>query len=174
VRLIGSEGEQLGIMDTREALRLAREKGLDLVLVGETALPPVAKLIDYGRFRYQLAQQEKEARRRSRQSEMKAIKFRPKIDTHDYETKVGHVKRFLAAGNKVKVTIMFRGRERFHPEIGRGILNDVAKDVTEFGVVEQMPNLQGMDMNMILGPLNSPKTQPAQSLEPRSADRASV
>jgi len=131
---------------------MAREDELDLVLVGETAQPPVAKMLDYGKYRYELQQQEKEARKRTRQQEMKAIKFRVKIDDHDYETKVNHVRRFLKAGHKVKITIMFRGRERTHPELGRDILDRVARDVSELAVVEAAPNIAGMDMNMVLGP----------------------
>lgn len=153
VRLIGPDGEQRGIVETREALRQAREEELDLVLVGETAQPPVARMMDYGKYRYELQQQEKEARKRTRQQEMKAIKFRVKIDDHDYETKVNHVRRFLKNGHKVKVTIMFRGRERTHPELGRDILERVARDVSELAVVEVAPSIAGMDMNMVLGPV---------------------
>jgi translation initiation factor IF-3 len=109
-------------------------------------------MMDYGKYRYELQQQEKEARKRTRQQEMKAIKFRVKIDDHDYETKVNHVRRFLKAGHKVKITIMFRGRERTHPELGRDILDRVARDVSELAVVEAAPNIAGMDMNMVLGP----------------------
>ena len=152
VRLIGDDGQQQGIVETRDALRMAREGETDLVLVGEGAQPPVAKLMDYGKYRYELQQQEKETRKKSRQQEMKAIKFRVKIDDHDYTTKVNHVKRFLKGGHKVKITIMFRGRERTHPELGQGILNRVAGDVSDMAVVESAPNLAGMDMNMVLGP----------------------
>ncbi len=152
VRLIMEDGQQQGIVDTRDALRMARDAELDLVLVGEQAQPPVAKLLDYGKYRYEMQQQEKEARKRSRQQEMKAIKFRVKIDDHDYNTKVNHVKRFLKGGHKVKVTIMFRGRERTHPELGQEILNRVASDVSEMATVESAPSIAGMDMNMVLGP----------------------
>lgn len=152
VRLIAEDGQQRGIVETREALRLAREAEMDLVLVGERAQPPVAKMMDYGRYRYELQQQQKEARKRSRQQEMKAIKFRVKIDEHDYETKLNHVKRFLKADHKVKVTIMFRGRERTHPELGQGILNRVAQDVSSMATVESAPSIAGMDMNMVLAP----------------------
>jgi translation initiation factor IF-3 len=154
VRLIGADGQQQGIVDTREAVRRAREDDLDLVLVGESAQPPVAKMMDYGKYRYELQQQAKEARKRSRQQEMKSIKFRVKIEEHDYETKVNHIRRFLKGGHKVRVVIMFRGRERTHPELGREILNRVAKDVTELAVVDLAPSLAGMDMNMTLRPLN--------------------
>src|SRR5690606_9333812 len=156
VRLIGSDGAQVGIVDTRDALRMAREEDLDLVLVGEQAQPPVARLMDYGKYRFELQQQTKEARKRSRQQEMKSIKFRVKIDEHDYETKVNHIRRFLKGGHKVKVTIMFRGRERTHPELGQGILNRVAADVNELAVVDAAPSIAGMDMNMVLRPSGVP------------------
>jgi len=152
VRLIAADGEQVGIVDTRDALQRARDEDLDLVLVGEQANPPVAKLLDYGKYRYEMQQQEKEARKRSRQQEMKAIKFRVKIEDHDYETKVRHVRRFLEGGHKVRVVIMFRGRERTHPELGQEILNRVAQDVSEISVVDMAPSLAGMDMNMVLRP----------------------
>lgn len=166
VRLIGADGQQQGIVETREALRMAREADLDLVLVGEGAQPPVSKLMDYGKHRYELQQQEKEARKKSRQQEMKAIKFRVKIDDHDYTTKVNHVKRFLKGGHKVKLTIMFRGRERTHPELGQEILNRVAADVSDIAVVESAPNLAGMDMNMVLGPTRAVLPKEAEEREP--------
>ena len=152
VRLIAGDGEQVGIVDTRDALQRARDEDLDLVLVGEQANPPVARLLDYGKYRYELQQQEKEARKRSRNQEMKAIKFRVKIEDHDYNTKVNHIRRFLKGGHKVKVTIMFRGRERTHPELGKELLDRVATDVTELAVVDMPPSIAGMDMNMVLRP----------------------
>lgn len=152
VRLISETGEQVGIVETRDALQRARENDLDLVLVGEAAQPPVARLMDYGKYRYELQQQEKEARRRSRQQEMKAIKFRVKIEEHDYQTKVKHIRRFLEDGHKVRVVIMFRGRERTHPELGQDLLGRVAKDVSEIAVVDMAPSIAGMDMNMVLRP----------------------
>jgi translation initiation factor IF-3 len=152
VRLIDAEGVQQGIVDTRDAMRQARELDLDLVLVGEQAAPPVARLMDYGRYRYELQQQAKETRKRSRGQELKSIKFRIKIDRHDYETKVNHIRRFLREGHKVKVTIMFRGRERTHPELGQEILNRVAKDTAELSLVDAAPVIAGMDMNMVLRP----------------------
>lgn len=165
VRLIDEEGNQKGIVDTRDALSRAREKDLDLVLVGENAQPPVTKLMDYGKYRYEQQQQEKEARKRSRQQEMKAIKFRVKIDEHDYETKVNHIRRFLKGGHKVRVTIMFRGRERTHPELGQEILMRVGQDVSEMATVESSPTLAGMDMNMVLAPAKEAgkKEEEAQS-----------
>jgi translation initiation factor IF-3 len=152
VRLIDAEGTQQGIVDTRDALRMAREQDLDLVLVGEQAQPPVARLMDFGRYRYELQQQAKDARKRSKSQEMKSIKFRVKIDRHDYQTKVNHIRRFLRDGHKVKVTIMFRGRERTHPELGQEILNRVAADTTQLSVIDAAPVLAGMDMNMVLRP----------------------
>ncbi len=152
VRLIGADGEQVGIVDTKDALARAREADLDLVMVGEAAQPPVTRLLDYGKYRYELQQQEKETRKRSRQQEMKAIKFRVKIDEHDYNTKVNHIRRFLKGGHKVKVTIMFRGRERTHPELGKDLLNRVAQDVNELSVVDMPPSMAGMDYNMVLRP----------------------
>ncbi len=152
IRLIAEDGEQAGVVDTREALQRAREIDLDLVLVGETAQPPVARLMDYGKYRFELQQQEKEARKRSRQQEMKAIKFRVKIEDHDYQTKVKHIRRFLEGGHKVRVTIMFRGRERTHPELGQDLLSRVSKDVAEIAVVDMPPTHAGMDLNMVLRP----------------------
>jgi len=152
VRLITESGEQIGIIDTRDAMQRARDADMDLVLVGESAEPPVARLMDYGRYRFEMQQQAKEARKRSRQQEMKSIKFRVKIDDHDYETKVNHIRRFLTGGHKVKVTIMFRGRERTHPELGQEILNRVATDLTALAVVDSAPVIAGMDMNMVLRP----------------------
>ena len=152
VRLIGADGQQQGIVDTREAIRRAREVDLDLVLVGEAAQPPVAKLLDYGKYRYEMQQQAKDARRRSRQQELKAIKFRVKIEDHDFLTKVNHIRRFLKGGHKVRVVIMFRGRERAHPELGRQLLERVARELSEIAVVDSPPSLAGMDMNMTLRP----------------------
>lgn len=153
VRLIDADGGQVGIVETRDALRQAREGDLDLVLVGERAQPPVARLMDYGKYRYELQQEAKEARKRSRQQELKAIKFRVKIGEHDYRTKVNHVRRFLKGGHKVKVTIMFRGRERAHTSLGENILNRVAQDVSDIAAVDQAPIIAGMDMNMTLRPV---------------------
>lgn len=152
VRLIDAEGQQVGIVETRDALRQARDEGIDLVLVGENSQPPVARLMDYGKYRFEMQQQAKEARRRTRQQEMKSIKFRVKIDEHDYQTKVNHVRRFLKAGHKVKTTIMFRGRERTHPELGQEILSRVASDVSDLAAIDSAPVLAGMDMNMVLRP----------------------
>ncbi|MEW6420455.1 MAG: translation initiation factor IF-3 [Deinococcota bacterium] len=163
IRLIGAEGEQIGIIDTRDALAMAREKGLDLVMVSPQAVPPVCRLLDYGRFRYEQQQNEKENRKRARAQEVKAIKFRVKIDDHDFKTKTGHVRRFLEEGHKVKVTIMFRGRERTHPELGERILHRVAEALADIGTPEGMPSMMGMDMNMIMAPKAAPKRDSGRS-----------
>lgn len=152
VRLIDDEGNQAGIVDTRDAMRMATEKGLDLVMVSPNAVPPVCRLLDYGRFRFEAQQQEKEARKRARAQEQKSIKLRVKIGGGDFDTKLNHVKRFLKDGHKVKVTIMFRGRERTHPELGEALLKRVAVTLGDGALVESAPNLMGMDMNMILAP----------------------
>ncbi|PYE55255.1 translation initiation factor 3 (bIF-3) [Deinococcus yavapaiensis KR-236] len=152
VRLIDDEGGQVGIIDTREAIAMARQKNLDLVMVGPTAVPPVCKLMDYGRFRYEQQQNEKENRKRARAQEVKSIKFRVKIDDNDFTTKTNHVRRFLEEGHKVKVTIMFRGRERTHPELGEKILHRVADTLADIGTPESNPSMMGMDMNMIMAP----------------------
>ncbi len=152
VRLIGSDGQQQGIVDTKDALSRAKSENLDLVLVGAASSPPVAKLMDYGKYRYEMKQQAKEARKRSKQQEMKAIKFRVKIEEHDYQTKVNHIKRFLKNGNKVRVVIMFRGRERTHPELGKELLERVSEQLKEIAIVDMAPTLAGMDMNMVLRP----------------------
>ncbi|WP_081466073.1 translation initiation factor IF-3 [Thermus thermophilus] len=153
VRVVGPDGKQLGIMDTREALRLAQEQDLDLVLVGPNADPPVARIMDYSKWRYEQQMAEKEARKKAKRTEVKSIKFRVKIDEHDYQTKLGHIKRFLQEGHKVKVTIMFRGREMAHPELGEKILNRVTEDLKNLAVVEMKPEMLGRDMNMLLAPV---------------------
>ncbi|HUN33931.1 MAG TPA: translation initiation factor IF-3, partial [Trebonia sp.] len=133
VRLVGPKGEQIGIVSINEALRLAQEADLDLVEVAPTARPPVAKLMDYGKFKYESAVKARESRKNQTQTIVKEIKLRPKIDPHDYGTKKGHVERFLKAGDKVKVTIMFRGREQSRPELGFRLLQKLADDVNELG-----------------------------------------
>ena len=155
VRLVGPEGEQIGIKPTSEALELAYSKNLDLVEVAANADPPVAKVMDYGKWRYEQEQRAKQARKHQSQIHVKEIKLRPKIGNHDYETKKGHVVRFLNQRAKVKVTIMFRGRENLHPERGRDLLMRLAEDVRELGQVEQQPTLDGRNMVMVLGPTKS-------------------
>lgn len=152
VRLVDSDGTQIGIKPTREALEYAFEKNLDLVEVAANADPPVARVMDYGKWRYEQEQRAKQARKHQSQIHIKEIKFRPKIGVHDYETKRGHVVRFLNQRAKVKVTIMFRGRENLHPERGRILLERLAEDVKEIGQIEQQPTLDGRNMVMVLGP----------------------
>ena len=139
-------------MSVSEALKLAQEADLDLVEVAPTARPPVAKLMDYGKFKYESAVKARESRKNQTQTVVKEIKLRPKIDPHDYGTKRGHVERFLKAGDKVKVTIMFRGREQSRPELGRRLLERLATDVEELGFVEALPKQDGRNMIMVIGP----------------------
>jgi translation initiation factor IF-3 len=152
VRLIDEKGEQLGIKTTDDAREYAYAKNLDLVEVAAQADPPVARVMDYGKYRYELEQKAKLARKHQTQINVKEIKLRPKIGQHDYETKRGHVERFLNQRAKVKVTIMFRGREREHPDRGRDLLMRLAEDVKEIGVIETQPLLEGRNMTMVLGP----------------------
>jgi len=152
VRLVGPNGEQVGIVRIDDALRLAREADLDLVEVAAQARPPVAKLMDYGKFKYESAQKARESRRNQANTVIKEMKLRPKIDEHDYETKKGHVVRFLKAGDKVKITIMFRGREQSRPELGFNLLKKLAEDVAEDGTVESQPRQDGRNMLMVLAP----------------------
>jgi translation initiation factor IF-3 len=152
VRLIGEDGSQLGIKSKNEALDIARDHDLDLVVVAAQADPPVARIMDYGKYRYEQEQKAKLARKHQSQVNVKEIKLRPKIGIHDYNTKKGHVERFLNQRAKVKVTIMFRGRETTHPERGRDLLVRLAEDVKEIGQVEQQPLLDGRNMTMLLGP----------------------
>jgi len=152
VRLIGEEGQQLGITQIDAARDYAYGKGLDLVEVAAQADPPVAKVMDYGKYRYEQEQKAKQARKNQTQIHVKEIKLRPKIGIHDYETKKGHVVRFLNQRAKVKVTIMFRGREREHPDRGRDLLMRLAGDVKELGSIETQPLLEGRNMTMVLAP----------------------
>ncbi len=150
--MIDDDGSQLGIKPTKEAMLYAYDKGLDLVEVASQADPPVARVMDYGKYRYELEQKAKLARKHQTQINVKEIKLRPKIGIHDYNTKKGHVERFLNQRAKVKVTIMFRGRETTHPERGRDLLMRLAEDVQEIGMVESQPLLDGRNMTMVLAP----------------------
>ena len=149
---MGADGSQIGIVSTQDALRQAQDLDLDLVEVAPQANPPVARIMDYGKFKYERDIRQKEARKKQARIEVKEIKFRPKIDPHDYATKKGHVERFLRAGSRVKVTIMFRGREMAHPERGEMILNRLAEELQDLAVVEQRPQQDGRNMTMMLGP----------------------
>jgi translation initiation factor IF-3 len=152
VRLIGEDGKQIGIVRTAEALRYAQERDLDLVEVAPDSRPPVCRVLDYSKYKYEQAQRAKAARKHQQQINVREIKFRPKIAEGDYRTKKGHVERFLRARDKVKVTIMFRGREVTHPERGEMILNRLAEDLGDLAVVEQRPQQDGRNMTMMLGP----------------------
>jgi translation initiation factor IF-3 len=152
VRLIGPEGEQVGIVSVPEALSYADRLNLDLVEVAPMANPPVVKVMDYGKYRYEQEQKAKEARKRQTTISIKEIKLRPKIDDHDFETKKGHVQRFLKHGDKVKLTIMFRGRELVHPHLGERLLRRMAEDLADVGEIESEPSLDGRNMVMMLAP----------------------
>jgi len=152
VRLIGADGEQLGIVETSEALRQAQEADLDLVEVAPNSKPPVTRLLDYSKYKYEQEQKQKAARKHQQQVNVREIKLRPKIATHDYETKKGHVERFLKHRDKVKVTIMFRGREQAHPERGRDLLQKLFEDLDGLAVIESAPLQEGRNMSMLLGP----------------------
>jgi translation initiation factor IF-3 len=160
VRLIGADGAQLGVQPLPAALALAREAELDLVEVAANADPPVCKIMDFNRWKYEQDQKRKESRRKATQVVIKEMKFRPKIDGHDYETKMRHVERFLAEGNKVKLTIMFRGREMAHPELGLKILNRIADQVADFAIVESAPRQDGRNMTMVLHPIKKDGRKP--------------
>jgi len=152
VRLIGAEGEQLGIVATNEALKRAQEADLDLVEVAPNSKPPVTRLLDYSKYKYEQEQKLKAARKHQQQVNVREIKLRPKIADHDYETKKGHVERFLRQQNKVKVTIMFRGREQSHPERGRALLQRLFEDLDGLAVIESAPLQEGRNMSMMLAP----------------------
>ncbi|MFL5737501.1 MAG: translation initiation factor IF-3 [Actinomycetota bacterium] len=162
VRLVGPDGSQIGIVSTQDALRRAQELDLDLVEVAPQAAPPVARIMDYGKFKYERDIRQKEARKKQSRIEVKEIKFRPKIDAHDYATKKGHVERFLRAGSRVKVTIMFRGREMAHTELGRRILDRLVVDLEGLAVVDSAPKQDGRNMVMVIAPA---KKQVAASTE---------
>jgi translation initiation factor IF-3 len=153
VRLVGPAGEQVGIVKIEDALRLALEADLDLVEVAPSSKPPVCKIMDFGKFKYEAALKDRESRRNQSHTVIKEMKLRPKIDSHDYETKKGHVMRFLLGGDKVKITIMFRGREQSRPELGIKLLGRLAEDVAEIGFVEAAPKQDGRNMLMVLAPL---------------------
>jgi translation initiation factor IF-3 len=152
VRLIDENGQQVGIMRTQDAMRMAHDRDLDLVEVAPDAKPPVTRILDYSKYKYEQVQKQKAARKHQQQINVREIKFRPKIAQHDYDTKKGHVVRFLKGRDKVKVTIMFRGREMAHPERGEMILNRLAEELGDLAVVEQRPQQDGRNMTMMLAP----------------------
>jgi translation initiation factor IF-3 len=174
VRLVGADGKQVGIVPTEDALAQAREQDLDLVEVAPDARPPVARLLDYSKYKYEQEQKAKAARRHQQQVNIREIKLRPKIADHDYNTKKGHVERFLRQRDKVKVTIMFRGREQAHPERGRALLQRLFNDVEDLATIEQHPLQEGRNMTMLLAPLRDGGQKAARPRReaPRDADVA--
>ena len=152
VRVVSDTNEQLGIMTLHEAIRIAEEKGLDLVKIAPTAKPPVCKIIDYGKYRYEQARKAKEAKKKQKVFQIKEVKLRPNIEDHDFFVKLKNAQRFLGDGNKVKVTIMFRGREMSHPELGQEVLDRFAKELGDSIVREKPPKLEGRNMTMVIGP----------------------
>jgi translation initiation factor IF-3 len=167
VRLVGAAGEQIGIVGIEDALRLAMEADLDLVEVAPEAKPPVCKIMDYGKFKYEAAVKAREARKNQVNTVIKEMKLRPKIDQHDYETKKGHIERFLSQGDKVKITIMFRGREQSRPELGYKLLQKLATDIGESAVIESSPLQDGRNMTMVLAPAR--KTSGGKAAKPAPA-----
>jgi translation initiation factor IF-3 len=164
IRLIGEDGNQVGVIPTEQALAYAHERDLDLVEVAPEARPPVCRVLDYSKYKYEQEQKAKAARRHQKQGNVREIKLRPKIADNDYQTKKSHVVRFLDRDDRVKVTIMFRGREQTHPERGEALLKRLADDVAEHGTVEQSPQQDGRNMTMLLAPLKRrPAEQPAAS-----------
>ena len=153
IRLIAEGGGQIGIVSLDEARARAAEMGLDLVEVAPDSRPPVVRMMDYGKYKYKAARAAREARRKQHTTQIKEVKFRPGIEDHDYEFKLRHARRFLAEGNKVKLTMMFRGRQITHPELGRQVLLRLTEDLGEYGKIEQYPNFEGRQMSMILTPL---------------------
>ena len=150
IRLIGEDGEQLGIMSARDAMKLAREANLDLVKIAPTAQPPVCKIIDYGKYRYEQARREKEARKKQKTIEVKEIRLSPNIDTNDLNTKVNQARKFVSGGNKVKVAVRFRGRELAHTAVGKTILEDFAQKLSDIAVIDKPAKLEGKSMVMFL------------------------
>lgn len=172
MRLVGPSGEQVGIVPLAKALELAQEYDLDLVEVAANARPPVCKLMDYGKFKYESAMKAREARKNQAHTVIKEMKLRPKIDPHDYDTKKGHVVRFLKQGDKVKITIMFRGREQSRPELGFRLLQRLASDVEELGFIESNPKQDGRNMIMVLGPHKKKTEAMAEAREAQAARKA--
>jgi len=154
LRVVDEEGKAVGVMSKSTAIDLAKSRGLDLILVAPNAQPPVARILDYGKYKYELAKREQKAKKNQRIIEVKEMKFRTAINEHDYQTKLKHIKRFLEEGNKVKVTVMFRGREMAFMDKGKEILDRIAKDIADIGNVEKEAKVEGRDMWMVLKPKN--------------------
>ncbi len=152
IRVISKDGKQLGIMSPQEALKIAEESGLDLVTVAPQANPPVCRIMDYGKFKYEQNKKEKEAKKKQKTINVKEVKLRPNIEEHDFNTKLNNARKFLQKGDKVKVTIMFRGREITHPELGRELCDKLAEGVKDVSTIEKKPKVEGKNMIMVLGP----------------------
>jgi translation initiation factor IF-3 len=172
IRVIDETGQQLGIMPPAQALAIARQKGLDLVEVSPTAVPPVCRIMDYGRFQYLEQKRARQAKKHQKTIEIKEIKFRPKVDEHDYQFKKKHIERFLADGDKVKATVFFRGREIAHPEIGRRILERLVSELTEAAIAETLPRLEGNQMSTILA--QRPPRKPAAAPRASAAEAVAL
>lgn len=155
IRLIGADGENVGLITPAKALVMAEEAGLDLVEISPNANPPVCKIMDFGKYKYEQQKRESEARKKQKVIEVKEVKFRPNTDTHDYDVKMRNVTKFLENGDKVKITLRFRGREMAHQDLGRNLLERVAEDTKEIGKVEHMPKMEGRQMIMIIGPASN-------------------
>jgi translation initiation factor IF-3 len=172
VRLVGAAGEQIGVVRIEEALRLAQEQDLDLVEVAPNSKPPVAKLMDFGKFKYEAAQKVREARKNQVNTVLKTVRFGLKIDDHDYSTKRGQIEKFLKAGDKVKVIVVFRGREQSRPEMGMRLLQKLAEEVTALGSIESTPSIDGRNMVMVIGPLKNKAEAKAEAK--RAAEKPAV
>jgi translation initiation factor IF-3 len=178
VRVIGADGSQVGIIPTHEALRLAEEQGLELVEVNPRAAPPVCKIMDFGKFKYETSKKEKASRKHQSTIVLKEIKLRPKTDEHDFDFKVKHIRRFLQEGNKCKLVVVFRGREIVHPEMGQVMLDQVVKAVNDLAMVEQRSMMEGRRMVMVIGPRGgvirapAPSSPPPASTPPRTGGAA--
>jgi translation initiation factor IF-3 len=168
VRVIGENGEQVGIMATRDAIRLAQEKGFDLVEVSPQARPPVCKIMDYGKYKYELAKKAKDAKKKQRYLQLKEMRFRPKTEEHDYSFKMKHVREFLMQGSKVKVMVVFRGRERSHMEFGERILDRLKTDLADVGEAEPRSRMEGRSLTLNF----MPKSQDKSSAQPSAAGRS--
>lgn len=178
VRLIGPDGDQLGIVPTDQALERAREHGLDLVEVAPNSRPPVCRILDYGKFKYELAKRDRLAKKKQHSFHLKEMRYRPKIDDHDFNFKTRHVREFIESGSKVKVFVMFRGREMAHTEFGRKILDRVTKELEDISQIENEPKLEGRTMAMILGPkpevIKKMKSAKAAKLAQEQQERAAT
>ena len=174
VRLVGAQGEQIGVVKIEDALRMAQEQDLDLVEVAPTSKPPVAKLMDFGKFKYEAAQKVREARKNQVNTILKTVRFGLKIDDHDYGTKRGQITKFLKAGDKVKVIVVFRGREQSRPEMGVKLLQKLAEEVAVFGSIESTPSVDGRNMVMVIGPAKSKVEAKAEAKKAASKSAAPV